>query len=214
MVSWVATSAVTFSLRTTAQQLHHGVPGLGVELAGGLIGDEQGGVVGEGTGDGDPLLLAAGQLAGPLGGVVGEADEGQQQLDALLALAGVRAAQPQRDADVLGRAEDGDEAEGLEDEADAVAAQGEQALLVEAGEVEAVDIDPSPVGGVLAADDVEQGGLAGSRAPLEGDELAARDLEGDAPQGVHGGGGAVRLVHVLDAHHGVGDRLPHGCPPP
>ncbi len=149
------------------------MPGLGVELAGGLVGDEQGGVVGEGAGDGDPLLLAAGEFAGPLGRVVGEADEGQQQLDALLAFAGVRAAQPQRDADVLGGAEDGDEAEGLEDEADVVAAQGEQALLVEAGEVAAVDVDPSPVGGVQAADDVEQGGLARSRAPLEGDEFAA-----------------------------------------
>ncbi|CAM5373760.1 hypothetical protein SGRIM128S_07110 [Streptomyces griseomycini] len=39
--------------------------------------------------------------------------------------------------------QDRDEAEGLEDEADVVPAQREQPVLVEAGEVESVDLDPS-----------------------------------------------------------------------
>ncbi len=72
-----------------AERFRDGVPGLGVELAGRLVGDEEGGAVGEGPGDGDPLLPAAGEFTGPLCGVVGEADEGQQQFDALLALARV-----------------------------------------------------------------------------------------------------------------------------
>ena len=38
--------------------------GSGVEVAGGFIGEEQGGVVDQGPGDGDTLLLSAGELRG------------------------------------------------------------------------------------------------------------------------------------------------------
>ena len=55
-----------------SQQLHHGETGLGVELTGGLVGDQERGLVGEGPGDRDPLLLTAGQLAWPLRRMVGE----------------------------------------------------------------------------------------------------------------------------------------------
>jgi hypothetical protein len=117
------------------------VPGLRVQLTGGLVGDQQRRVVGEGAGDGDPLLLPAGQLTGPLGGVVGEADEGEEQCDELLAFARRGPAQSQRDAHVLGGREDRDEPEGLEDEADAVPAQGQQPALVQVREFVTVDLD-------------------------------------------------------------------------
>ncbi len=38
-----------------------------VEIAGGLVGEDEDGAVGERAGDGDALLLAAGELARPVG---------------------------------------------------------------------------------------------------------------------------------------------------
>src|SRR5690606_23298817 len=48
-----------------------------VEGAGGLIAEQDAGALGDGAGDGDALLLAAGELAGEVIGAVGQADEGE-----------------------------------------------------------------------------------------------------------------------------------------
>src|SRR5437764_821526 len=45
-----------------AEQRQHVLGGDGVEVAGGLVGQDQGGIGGDGAGDRHPLLLAAGQL--------------------------------------------------------------------------------------------------------------------------------------------------------
>lgn len=138
----------TLAVHDRAQELHHGTPGVGVELARRLVGDDQGRTVGQGAGDGHTLLLAAGQLTGALGGVPVQADKGEQEADALLALGAVGLAQPQRDADVLGGGEDRQQAEGLEDETDAVPAQSEQFAFTEPAELGAVDADTAGVGAV------------------------------------------------------------------
>ena len=46
----------------------------GVEIAGGLVGEEDGGLGHEGAGEGDALLLTAAELDGIVGGAVEEAD--------------------------------------------------------------------------------------------------------------------------------------------
>ena len=48
------------------QDLQHMPAGLGVQSAGGLIGHDDGGVGGDGPGDGHPLLLASGQVVGQI----------------------------------------------------------------------------------------------------------------------------------------------------
>ena len=45
-----------------------------IEVAGGLVGQEDGGLVGQGAGDGDALLLAAGEPVGLRLDFVGQAD--------------------------------------------------------------------------------------------------------------------------------------------
>ena len=45
-----------------------------VEVTGGLVGEDELGVVDEGAGHAHALLFAAGELAGQVGGAVGEAD--------------------------------------------------------------------------------------------------------------------------------------------
>ena len=47
---------------TLRQQFHHGVAGVGVEGGGRLVAHQQLRLVDQGAGDGDALLLPAGQL--------------------------------------------------------------------------------------------------------------------------------------------------------
>ncbi len=58
-----------------------------VKVAGGLVGDDDVGVVGQGAGDGDALLLAAGGGRGQLVGVLGHVDFVEQGHRALRPLA-------------------------------------------------------------------------------------------------------------------------------
>ncbi len=46
----------------------------GVEVSGGLVGEQDGRVIDEGAGDADALLLSAGELAGEVAGAGAEAD--------------------------------------------------------------------------------------------------------------------------------------------
>ena len=48
--------------------------GFGVEVSGGLVGEDDAGRIGEGSGDGDALLLSAGELEGFVVESVSEAD--------------------------------------------------------------------------------------------------------------------------------------------
>ncbi len=105
-----------------SQQIHDGATGFGVELAGRLVRDEQLGVVGQGPGHRDPLLLAAGELIRALRRVAAEADQLQQHLHPLLPLGRLHPGQAHGYADVLGRGQDRHQPEGLEHEPDHVSA--------------------------------------------------------------------------------------------
>ena len=72
---------------------HHLFAGLGVEGAGRLVGQKDARVVDQGAGNGDPLLLTAGQFIRPVVGAVAQADA--FAISARL-LAGRRAAAPVR----------------------------------------------------------------------------------------------------------------------
>ena len=71
------------------EEPEHGVGGLRVEVAGGLVGGDDRRVVGERTGNGDALLLAAGERRGQLVGLVGHLDLLEQVQGPLGSLAGV-----------------------------------------------------------------------------------------------------------------------------
>ena len=59
--------------RDAVQEGEDALAGLGVEVAGGLVGKDERGCIEHGAGDYYPLLLAAGQLVGHLVGLVGHA---------------------------------------------------------------------------------------------------------------------------------------------
>src|SRR4030065_2431777 len=60
----------------------------GVQGAGELVGEDDGGPADDGAGDGDPLLLAAGELGGPVGNAGAEADVYQSLRSQLAPVAG------------------------------------------------------------------------------------------------------------------------------
>src|SRR3954453_22311375 len=121
-----------------AQQAEHLLGGVRVQVAGRLVGEQHGRPVHERAGDGDALLLAAGELGRPVRQAVAQPDG----LDQLIQprLVGLAPGERQREHDVLQRGQHGDEVEGLEDEAQPVAPQAREAGVVELGEVLALDL--------------------------------------------------------------------------
>ena len=72
--------------RQLAEQREHLLARLGVEVAGGLVGEHQTRLADERTGDRDALLLAAGEPLGGMCGAAGEADLGERRAGALVRL--------------------------------------------------------------------------------------------------------------------------------
>jgi hypothetical protein len=105
-----------FGFHDGVQQAHDLLGGLRVELTGGLVGQQELRAAGQRPGDRDPLLLAAGQLAGALPGVLAEAHDVEHEPDPVLTFPGGQAGDPQRHADVLRGRQDRDQAERLEHE--------------------------------------------------------------------------------------------------
>lgn len=70
------------AVHLVGQQVSDGQAAFGVEAGGGLVGQQDGGPVDERPGDGYPLLLAAGQLAGQAASAAGQAKLLQQLIAA------------------------------------------------------------------------------------------------------------------------------------
>ena len=139
------------------------VGGLGVEVAGGLVGGEDRRVVGERAGDGDALLLAAGERGGQLVRLVGHLDLLEQVQRALGPLGGrEHVAEVHRQHDVLDDGQRGQQLEELEHDADGLAAPDRELVLVELVHRRAVDDDRARRGPVDAGDHVDERRLARS----------------------------------------------------
>src|SRR6266536_2109839 len=106
------------------EQLDDLVRHAAVEIAGRLVRPHDHRSGGQRPGDRDPLLLAAGQLVRPVPGAAAEPDTLQHLGRPLLRLACRRAGEQQGKLHVLGRREDWDQVERLEDEAHRLCAMG------------------------------------------------------------------------------------------
>ena len=117
--------------------------GLRIEVAGGLVGQQQPRLEAQRPGQRHPLLLAAGELAGPVVEPVGQPHLRQHLLGAARASAAGQPPDQPGHHGVLERGELGQQVVALEDEADRLVAEAGQLLLVEGGQVAPLEEDPA-----------------------------------------------------------------------
>ncbi len=108
---------------------HDLVAGGRVEVAGGLVGQQDGGVVDQRAGDGHALALAAGKLVGLVVHALFQVHLPQGLLGPLQPLGGGHAGIDQRQLDVVQRGGARQQVEGLEDEADFLVADAGQLVV-------------------------------------------------------------------------------------
>jgi len=132
----------------------------GVQRAGGLVGEQQHRFADDRPGQGHALLLAAGELVRQVVDAIGEPDPVQGGERAPPAFPRLHPGVGERQLDVGQRRRARDQLERLEDEPDLAVAHHRQLVLVEAAGVHPVEQVATAGGGVEAADDVHQRGLA------------------------------------------------------
>ena len=145
------------------------------------------------AGDGDALLLTAGELAGQVLGAVRHADLLERRHHALLALGRLHAAIGERQLDVLVDVEIADQVEALEDEPDLAVADARALRERQIGDRLAVERVLALGRRVEQPEDRQERRLAAARRPGDRDVLAALDLEVDAGEGVR--------LHLVGEEH-------------
>ena len=150
---------------------------LGVQGAQRLVQQQQSRRCGQGAGQGDALLLAAGQLGGVLGALVRHADQLQQLVDAGGDVRLGHLAVLQAVGDVLEDREVGEQRVGLEDDAE-IPFRRRQVRDIPARLLDAaVGLDVEP------RDGAQQRRLAAPRRAEKAHELAFKDLQADILDG-------------------------------
>ena len=121
----------------------------------------------------------------------------------------VRACKLERDGDVLQRRHGGNEVEGLENDADMLAAKARQLVLVELAEVLAGDHHRTDVGAFQPGHHHQERRFARSRRTQECDGFAAPYIEADVSQDVNAGGAAAeRQVDAAQRNGRAAERMP------
>ena len=171
------------ALVEVAEEIEDDVGIFGVEIAGGLVGEEDGGTVDDGAGDGDALLLATGECAGLMLHTGFDAEHVQDFFE--LSVEGDGAGgDVTYDLDVLLGGEGGEQVVLLEDEAYGAFAEVVTLRVGHLREVATVDGDGAGGWRGEAAEDVEEGRLAGAGGADDGEEFTACNLKVDPLQGI------------------------------
>src|ERR1700739_2085020 len=170
-----------------AVQVAHEVDELGgivcVEIGSGLVCKDQGGAMDDGTRNGYALAFSAGEQVGPMVGAGGQADVIECLCNALAALNRADALNKEWVFHVLAGSEDGDEVEGLKNEAYLFPPQNGGLRGVEPRGVGTGDEDAAAGGPVDAANQVQQSGFAAAAGAGDGKKFAGIDAETDVIEG-------------------------------
>ena len=152
------------------------VGGFAVEFTCGFVGQDELWFVGDGTGDGDALLLTARHFVGAVTGPFAEANHVQALHGAVVALFARHFGDAQHEFYVFIGGQGGEQAKGLEDEPHFAPSPMGEFFFAETGERTAVYNHIATRRLIQPAQAVEQGGLAAARPSLEGDEAAGGHL--------------------------------------
>ncbi len=163
-----------------AKQVHHRLAVHGIQVSGGLIGQQNRGVAAQGARHRYALLLAAGELPGIMPHAMRHSDAVEGLVNSSLTVNAGHAAVGERQLDVLVHGQVADQIEGLKNEADFPIAdagalgrlEGVHRLLVQ--HVNALRRR------IEEAEDGQQRRFSAARWTRDGDELAFADVEVDA----------------------------------
>ena len=173
-----------------------------VEVAGGLVGEDDRRAAGERPGHGDPLLLPARQLGRSVVEPLAQVDGADHVVEP--APLGVAAGEGQRQRDVLEGGERRDEVERLEHEADPVAPEAGQPPLGQGAELDPLDEGLAGGQRVEAGGAVHQRRLARARRSHDRREPTGREADRDVVEGDDRG--VVGAVDLAGADGAGGDR--------
>ena len=168
------TSVKPLFLAKVVQELEHLVLALAIEIAGGLVGQEQGGFIGQGSGDGNALALADREVHRAVVPALRQADLIDQPLRALDTLSTAQSRLEHRYLNVLNRAQSAQDMERLEDEADLA---GAVLISVDPGQRRAPKVNIAGARCVESAEQVQERALAASAGPHDGNGLVLPHLE-------------------------------------
>src|SRR5215211_7400002 len=153
-----------------------------VEVAGGLIGENQRRLVRERSSNCDALLLSARELGRSMFEAFGEPERPQELLRPGAGCAGIRISHELRKDHVLRRIELRQQVMELVDEAEKLPPQAGTALVIELARFLACEADRTLEATLEQTDRLQQGRLARSRWPEKCNDLARSDLQVDAAQ--------------------------------
>ena len=168
----------------------------GVQGASGLVGQDDGGVPRQGPGDGHPLLLAAGELAGQVLPLLGKAHPPQGADRPLPALLGGDTGVQQGQLHVLLHGQLWDQVVLLEDKTQHFVPDFRLLVVIHSRDVGAAQVVGAGGWHVQTADDVHGRGLAGSGLAHDGHELSWVDGDIHPVQGMDLLG--AHLVDLID----------------
>ena len=192
------------------EQPHDLLPGLRVQRARRLIGQQKHWLIHQRPRDGHPLLLPAGELGRVMMHPVCEPQGLQGRLRFALAFLAGGGGIEQRQGDVVQGAGAGEEIEGLEHEADFGVSDAGQFVLLQFPHRVAVEDVPARGGRIEASQQVHEGGLAGAGRTGNGHELSRLDRD----RKVSESGNRQRAHEVgLGEALGADERLGHGQNP-
>ena len=168
------------------EQLHDLDACFGVQRAGGLVGQDDVGVVDDGPGNGHPLHLPARHLAGLFEQLAAQTHLFQRLDGAVPPLGPADAGQRQGQLHIPQHRLVGDQIVALEHEPHRMVAVGVPIPVLEGLCRPSVDDKITISVLIQPADDVQQGGLAAARRAEDGDEFRAPELDADPFQGMDG----------------------------
>src|SRR5829696_2265467 len=156
-----------------------------VQVAGRLVGQQQGRVVDQRASYGHPLVLPAGELGWSMVRPLGEPDPLQDTEGPLASLLPAHACVDHRKLHVLERALSGQEVVALEDEPDEIPAGARQLTAPQTRHVAPVERVGPGRRPVQKADEVHQGALSAPGRPHYGDPLAGLDVHAHPGECLH-----------------------------
>ena len=190
-------------------QLQHLGAGLGVQGTGGLVGHQDGRAGSDGTGDGHPLLLTAGELAGTAVRLGGDLHSLQCLHGPLPPLSQGHLLVQHGQGHILPHTEGWDQVIALKDECDLPGADQLQLPAAAAADRCAVQVVLPGGGHIQAAQNIHHGGLAGAGGADDGHKLPLLNFQRHSVQGID----LVFLAFAVDFIDIVQSDQAHMLPP-